>query len=303
MKKFIIVFLILILAATPVVFAACSRVSQTDMLSDPYIADNAEIFTYKIYHATDHGKDLVGEMTLTFRKVKAEDVVLQDPTAENNERTISAFSGTRLSMAYKMDGVYNSDEGFSEVLYANDYSPVYSYKHTSIGGTVKDMCVVYDTKYAYTYLYENGEKKKEAEVKVKNTTHFDNEMIYTIVRASNVSYSSYTMSFYSPNALTASLESISVSKVKEVGETGLAWVTPDENGESMLPCYLMSISIANTYAKSYSMYVSKNKINATFHKKGENDEDIEYEVSGVTKAIVKIEEGAYSYILDRIEIL
>lgn len=295
MKKFLIAFLILILAATPILFAACSRVSQTDMLSDPFVAENAEVFTYKMYHKDD----VVGTMTLTFRKVRGEDVVLPDPTAENNERTIASFSGTRLSMAYKMDGVYNDDEGFSELLYGNDYAPIYNYKHTSIGGTVKDMCVVYETKYAHTYLYENGEKKTEAEIKIKNTTYFDNEMIYTVVRASNVSSSSYTMSFYSPNALTAERESITVSKVQEVALNVPALVDPNaEEDKKTTAAYEFRISISNTFASSYFLYIAKNPITATFTK-----DDVEYTVTNVKKAIVVIKEGEYSYILDKIELL
>ena len=296
MKKLFLILCIVILAATPILFAACSRVSQTDMLSDPLIADNAEIYTYKIYHGTD----VIGEMTLTFKKAKTQDVVLPDPTAANNQKVISAFSGTQLSMAYKMDGVYGNDEGYSEVLYGNDYSPVYSYKHTSVGGTVRDMCVVYETKYAYTHLYENGVETKSAEVKVKNTAHFDNEMLYAIVRASGISQSSYTMSFYSPNALTATRESITVSKVQEAKLKIPALLTANESEEEEqgLSCYEFRIAIANTYAKTYSMFIAKDPITATFTK-----DDVEYTVSNVKKAIVTIQEGEYSYILDRIEVI
>ena len=299
MKKVLIVVLIAILAAMPIVFAACSRVSQTDMISDPYVADNSETFIYKMYYK----ENVIGSMTLTFKKLKAASVTLPDPTAENNERAFTSFSGTQLSMAYTVDGlidgVQTNDEGYSEVLYGNNYSPAYSYKHESIGDTVRDMCVVYETKYAYTYLYENGEEKNKAAVKVKNTTHFDNEMIYAVVRASRISSSSYTMSFSAPNARLCKLERISVSKVQEVKlKDVFDWAPKNEEGEAILSCYAMRVSISNSYASPYSMLITQNIESATFR----DDEDQPYTVENVHKVIVRIAEGDYLYLLDRIVI-
>lgn len=291
MKKIILIALILILAALPITVAACSRVSQSDMLTNPYVTEGSEIFTYKMYH----NDDCVGTMTLTFEKIAAADITLPDPAVESKTKLFNAFSGTHLTMAYALDGVFSEDSGYSEVLYDNAYAPIYSYKKEISSGKVRELVVRYDTKYAYTYRYEDGVIANSAELKIKNTTHFDNEMIYAVVRASGVSQSSYTLSFASPNALTSTLETITISKVSDATATIDALVsagTPDE--EKAIPCYTFQLSISNSYANRYAVSVAKNPLTVT-------NENIN--VSNVKKAILRIDEGEYHYILDKIEVI
>ena len=291
MKKIILIALILILAALPITVAACSRVSQSDMLTDPYVTGGSEIFTYKMFH----NDDCVGVMTLTFEKLTKADVTLPDPTVESKTKLFNAFSGTHLTMTYALDGVFSEDSGYSEVLYDNSYAPIYSYKKETASGKTRELVVRYETKYAYTYRYEDSVVTDSAELRIKNTTHFDNEMIYAVVRASGISQSSYTLSFASPNALTSTLETITISKVGDATATIDALVsTGTAEEEKAIPCYTFQLSISNSYANRYAISVAKNPLTIT-------NENIH--VSNVKKAILRIDEGEYHYVLDKIEVL
>jgi len=297
MKKFLIVLLILIVAALPVTVAACSNVSQSDMLTASYVCskDGYELYTYKMYHEVDGIKSVVGTMSLRFQPIYSANVTLPDPTSEEGERTVESFLGTRLTMTY--DTTFTDDHGISEVLYDGGFTPVYSYKRTQINNVVKEMAVVYGAKYANTYLYVDGEQTATSEQKIKGTTHFDNEMLYAVIRASGVSQSSYSFSFTSPNALTSTLETITVSKLSDVKENIPALVPSNATAEddTSKDCYLFRIAIANTYATALAVYVAKEPITLS------NDY---MNVTNVKKAIVKIQESdGYSYVLDGITIV
>ena len=299
MKKFFIVLLILIVAALPVAVAACSNVAQSDMLTSAYVCSTDgtgyELFTYKMYHEENGQKTVVGSMSLRFKPIYNTDVTLPDPTAESKERTVKLL-GTHLTMSYETTELFGNDKGTSEVLYDSGFTPIYSYKRTEIGGTKKEMVVDYGAKYANTYLFVNDVQADASEQKIKGTTHFDNEMLYAVIRASGVSQSSYSFSFASPNALTSTLETITVSKLSDVKENIPALVPTDatEETDTSKDCYLFRIAIANTYATALAVYVAKEPI--TLHNEYMN-------VTNVKKAILKIQESdGYSYILDGIEI-
>ena len=291
MKKILLFLLIIVVIAAPVTFAACSRVSQPDMLSHPYVcsADGYELFTYTMYEGTN----AVGTMTLRFKPLSNASVTIADPRITSNEKAFTSFSGTQISMAYQLDEI--GDHGSSEVLFDNNYRPVYSYKHTDIGGEVKDMVVSYDGDYAHTYLFRNGAIAETSEQDIDGTVCFDNEMLYAVIRASGIAQDSYTFSFVSPNALTATRETISVSKVADAEADIPALVAKDAAEDArMTPCYLFRVSIANTYANTYTMSVAKNPVTV----------DNDYmNVTGVKKVITLISEGTVTYKLVGIEIV
>ncbi|GEM_PF-2018572 len=306
MKKIVLVLLVLLLCFTPLVLTACSNVSQAQLLSTGYVCTQPggyELFSYDVYYKTD----VVGEMTLKFEPLTKASLTLPDITADSGEKNFDSFSGTHLTMRLTMDGVFNSDSIESHVLYSNDFTPLYSYKKTSIGGTEKIMEVTYSSKYAHTSLFVNGKEEATSRQKIKNATAFDNEMLYAIIRATKVDESSYSLSFVSPNALTSELDKISVSKISSVNakikalepkeeETAAAESENEESAEKeeyTTPAYLFRVSTGNRYASTYNMAISKNAI--TVHN------DV-MDVSNVKKVILKITEGDYSYLLKDIEI-
>jgi len=294
MKKALLIVLILLVAAAPIALTACSSVSQAQLLSTAYVCNvpgGYELFTYDVYYKTD----VVGEMTLKFQPLTGEAVSVPDRTAEGGEKSFSSFKGTLLSMDLQMDGVYNSDSITSKVLYTNAFTPVYSYKKTNIGGVTKEMQVSYSSKYARTKLFVNGAEEKSSRHKIKNATVFDNEMLYAIVRATKVDESSYSLSFSSPNALTATLDSLTVSRSSTANANIKALEPKDKTAEedASTPAYLFRISTGNRYADTYSMEIAKDPVTVN------NDY---MNVENVKKVILKIVEGDYSYVLKGITI-
>ena len=292
MKKFLLIALIAVIALTPLAVAACSRVSQQDMLTNPYVTEGSEVFSYKMYY----GNEAVGTMTMTFTKLTKADVTLPHPASESKEKSFTSFTGTQLSMAYKLNNVfstdevniYKDDEASSVVLYTDDYAPVYSYKKEKFNGVLTEKAVEYESKYAYTYLYENGAPAKTAEVKVKNTTHFDNEMIYAIIRASGISQTSYSFSFASPNANLGALETISISKMSDT-TINIPLLATAEKADT--DCALFRIAISNNYAPPFSINVAKDPVT------------LSESVKNVKKAILQINEEDCHYVLENIQVI
>ena len=99
MKKVLLAVLIIVLCASPMVFAACSNVSQRDLLTTGYVCsdDGYEYFSYDVYQKDGEQKTLVGEMTMKFEPKKAVDVTLPSATEEAGQKTFASFSlGRRL---------------------------------------------------------------------------------------------------------------------------------------------------------------------------------------------------------------
>ena len=288
MKKLCLLLLILVLAATPLLFAACSNVSQRDKLMPGYSCadDGYELFTYNVFSQ----EQIVGEMTMKFEPLTKKSVDL--PSAEGDKH-FDSVSGTLLSTDLAMQ---NGDTVTSRVLYDGNFTPIFSYKRTSVGGTVKEMQVRYEGKYLYAERFEAGSKVSSYREKLSG--YYDNEMLYALVRASSIGDSSYSLSFSVANALTGSTDSMSITKIGEVKESIKA-LEPREpqlaEGETSytVPCYSFRISTGNQYAGSYTMTVTKDRQTV------ENDT---LNIVNVKKIITTITEGDYKYILKDVEI-
>lgn len=290
MKKFLLIILILALCASPLLFAACSNVSQSSLLSFSYVCseDGYELFTYDVF------KDnaVVGAMTMKFEPLYDRSVTMVCLTEASGEKTFSGVTGTLLSVDLAMN---NGDTIKSRVLYDGNFAPIFSYKKTVISTDVKEMQVSYEGKYLYTKLYVNGEEGPSTEHKASGC--FDNEMLYALVRASAIGSSSYSFSFTSVNPLTAAPDTITISRASQVNESVKALeptVLPEGTETYTVPCYQFRISIDNAYAGSYTMNVAKE--NQTV----KNDT---LDINKVKKIIVSITEGDYLYKLSDVEIV
>ena len=196
MKKFLLIVLLLVFAATPLLFTACSNVSQRDKLMPGYSCsdDGYELFTYNVFHE----EAIVGEMTMKFEPLLKRTLSL--PSASGN-KDFTEVTGTLLSTDLAMT---NGDTITSRALYDGNFTPIYSYKRTSVGGEVKEMQVEYEGKYLYAKRFEKG--AEVSNYREKASGYFDNEMLYALVRASAVGDQSYSLAFSVANALTGATE-------------------------------------------------------------------------------------------------
>ena len=296
MKKVLLAVLILILCSVPVLFAACSNVSQRDLLTTGYVCNNDgyEYFAYDVYHKDGEGKQLVGTMTMKFEPKIAKNVTLPSATEESGEKTFNSFSGTLLSVDVTMD---NGDTILSRVIYASNLTPTYSYKKTVIGGITKEMQVSYEGKYLYAKRFENGAEVDSLRHKASGC--YDNESLYAIVRASAVGESSYSLSYTAVNALTMNADGMSISKAGAMDETidvlvPTDYTLPEGKEKYTTPTYVFTIHTDNQYASSYSMEITQKSVTV------KNDV---IDVKNVKKVITSITEGDYSYVLKDIKIV
>ena len=297
MKKVLLVILILTLCATPLLFAACSSVSQRDLLTTGYVCgkDGYELFTYDAYKADEEDKytELVGTMTMKFEPKTAASLELPSASEENGKKEIEGFTGTLLSTDLTM---LNGDTITSRVIYDSACVPTYSYKCTVIGGVKKEMQVSYEGKYLYADLYVDGELVSSVEHKASG--YYDNEALYAIVRASAIGESSYSMSLPCVNALTGTANTMSISREGEANNaiellTPTDPVIPEGQEKFTTPTYIFSVSTDNQYASPYYIEITK---------KAQNVVNDKINIKNVKKVITTIIEGEYKYSLTGVEI-
>ena len=295
MKKVLLTVLILALCAVPVLFTACSNVSQRDLLTTGYVCsdDGYEYFSYDVYQKDGEQKTLVGEMTMKFEPKKAVDVTLPSATEEAGQKTFASFSGTLLSIDVTMT---NGDSILSRVIYSSSCAPTFSYKKTVIGGVEKVMQVSYEGKYLYAKRFENG--KEAASLRYKAASCLDNESLYALVRASSVGNSSYSFSYKCVNPLTMNADGMTISRVGSSDETidvlvPTDYTLPEGKEKYTTPTYVFRIQTDNQYASSYTMEITQ---------KSQTVKNDKINVKNVKKIITSITEGDYVYVLKDVQI-
>ena len=296
MKKVVFAVLILVLCCTPLLFTACSNVSQRELLSTSYVCgdDGYELFTYDVYRLDDAGKYTVkvGEMTMKFERLNNKDAILPAVTTESGSVLYAGYVGARLTTHLEVEtgnAANPTDTIDSTVLYKSNCTPSFSYKHTVIGGVDKVMQVIYEEKYLYATRYENG--VEAASYKHKSSGCYDNETLYAIIRASVPDESSYSLSYTSFNPLTGNADGITISRGSLENEN-IPLLTPSvlpEGTETFTtPTYNFTIQTDNQYASSYSMELTEGSVTV------KNDK---IDVTNVKKVITQITEGDYRYVL------
>lgn len=300
MKKVLLVILILVLCAAPLVFTACSNVSQRDLLTMGYVCspDGYELFTYDMNYLEIVDDKVVsqkvGTMTMKFEPLNDETVTMNTATSEGT-KNFTVANGTLLTVS--MQRTDNGDSIFSQVLYEGSFAPVFSYKRTKIGDEVKTMQVSYEGKYLYTKLFVNGVETSSYRHKASGC--YDNEMLYALVRASDVSASSYSLSYTCVNPLTAHADGMTITKTA-TGEEEIKLFVPSDFTSTQevptykTPYYLFRISTDNQYAGYYEMKVAQ---------KSQTVDNGKIKIKNVKKIILSISEGHYEYLLSDVEIV
>lgn len=296
MKKILLIISVLLLAALPVAFAACSSISQQALLQIGYVCseNGEELYTYDVYHREGENKESlvkVGSMTMSYRLVKNKAVSLSDIESETGLRTFENVFGGRLTINVTLN---NGDSVFSDVVYkSSQVAPIYSYKKTVIGGEEKIMQVVYGNgKYLHARRYEKTSADAETFQKVSDYRYkkdgcYDNEQIYALVRASQIeSTSSFSISYSCVSPLAATVDTITISKGSAVAPLEEALALPED-----AKCYAVKISTGNSYASSYLLSI----VNA-------NTPEIRSTIKNAKKVIHTIVEDDYVYALKSIDI-
>ncbi len=259
MKKFVFIILILSLMVIPV-FTGCSQVSQLNKLQAPW--NDYEKFSYIVsYDGTN-----IGTMDMTFKRIK-------NTTVTINEDEFN-FEGSVCTMQLNItEGENAGDSISSEVAFNTDFSPIASYKTTFLKGVTTASFIKYNTGKNKGTLTLNGNSTT-----FKHTsTAYDNEMLYLLVRASDLKDSKYSMSFTSPNNLEGKLNKISVTKggtTEIITELGT------------INCNNFTISAEATYGEGVALVLSIAKSPILL---AENKDS--------AKVITKIIEGKYTYLL------
>jgi len=276
MKKVVtIISVIIIIAAFSLTaLAGCSNVSQLNKLEAPWL--DYEQFTYTLSETVGETVTDIGTLVITVRRLNSQAVTLNE---ENFENITGSYCTYELNVT---SGDNAGDNIRSDVLFKRDFTPIASYKVTDLSGTVNTSYIKYNTsknKSTLTYNGTQSEFKQSASV-------YDNEMLYLLVRASDVKDSKYTMSFSITDNVEGGARSITVSQGSE-----LTVNLPDYG---KVECRSFTLSAAATYGDnvSLSLLLASSPISIS---NGETTTDI-------VKPIIKIIEGAYSYTLTDISI-
>lgn len=204
MKKILLVLMVLVLTISFSCLVACSSLNQLNMLSMGWL--DYEKYTYNVYENNGEESTLIGSMDYIFERIDGKITV--------NEKEFDVTKAA--SVNYKLtitEGDFKGSTLEAIVVFDSNLYPIASYK--------KYDCS--DNTYSYTsfadysadgktgtYTYIDGEGKESSnEFKKSNT--YDNDSIYTLIRASVFDVDSYSLSMSVPDKATFNLRTVQVA--------------------------------------------------------------------------------------------
>ena len=286
MKKVILAIVALVMISiVGLSVVGCSNVNQINFIH--VVSRDNEQLTYTVqwveYDATT-GEETsctdIGEFVYTFKRLE-----------DYQNGTYNEVSYTLNGVEYKLssggvikseltitDGQYKGETMQAEVLFQNAFSPIASHKqYTAVGEDAETRSYTSDIDYtgkkiAFTI---NG----EASTSKKPNYTYDNESLYFLVRGSDLSQKSYSLSVAGVNNLEGGTRSVSVAKASDLVKT-----TVPLFGDEVLECYMVRLTAASTYGSgTYAdIYFLQT------YKVGNID---------VNKLPVRIDEGHVRYVL------
>lgn len=281
MKKILVVLVLIIVGMA--CMTGCSSVNQLNMLSIGWL--DYEQYTYNVYDNTGDEALLIGELVYTFKRVNEGEINGQN--FECNKGCLTTYSLTIT------DGKYEGSTLNSSILFDSLFVPVASYKEYSaeVDGQHNDE-ISYTVFADYTtgsktgtYVRNNEEGKEFTKLK-SSSYRYDNESIYTLIRASVFS-DSYSLSLYLLSNEDFSSQSVSIYKSSNDVEVK-SELSSIENPTLTCTCIGANMTAEKGNGTSRYIYYS--------------DESVSIDGKDVIKAMVKIEEDGYSYILKDIKV-
>ncbi len=276
MKKVLtLILIIIIIAALSITtLTGCSNVSQLNKLEAPW--QNYERYTYTLSETVGETLTPIGTLIMSVRRLNSENVTV------NNEEFTEVTGSYCTYLLNITSGANTGDSIGSSVLFKTDFTPIASYKTTHLSGIINTSYIKYYTSKNKSTLYYNG---VESEFKQSAST-YDNEMLYLLVRSSDVKDSKYTMSFSVTDNVEGETRSVTVSQGAE------STLTIPTYGEITCRSFTLSANAAYGDNASLSILVASSPLTIG---SGETQ-------SAIVKPIIRITEGAYSYSLTDISV-
>ncbi len=272
LKIALTVAIIVIMAA--IALAGCSQVSQLNKLQAPWA--NYERYTYELTKSDGTDTQVIGQLVMTVQRLINAAVAIN-----GDDYTVNGAYATMHLDINAGDGA--GDSISSQVVFNMDFTPVASYRQTVIDGVTNTSYVKYNTSKKKGTLIFNGEES----VFKQEASYYDNEMIYLLIRASDLAASSYSVSFAATNNIEGGSRNISATKTSDSVKLT---ITPFGEVE----CANFALTAAADYGDgtilALSIAKSPLKIN--------NDDNSPV----VVKPIMRIAEGAYTYTLKNISL-
>lgn len=288
MKKSILVIAILLvtITASATLFVACSSVNQVNMASMGWL--DYENYTYNVYETEGENKNLIGTMTYTYKRLDGE--------VEINGKTFTESNGAFVTMKLQIiDGAYQGSTMESMVLFNSTFNPKASYKKYDCSDNSLSYTTFIDystsgKKGSFTYTDGNG---NVTEKEFKKSANYDNDSLYTLIRASVFSTKNYGLSVMVSDKATCEKRSVSVGLISTEKK-----ITADyENAE--FTCTQIGTVLSST-GSTGSLDVA---LRSNTHYLYFSNTPIKIGGKDIVKPLIEIQEGKYSYVLKSISIV
>lgn len=276
MKKIILVMITLVLlVSTAGVFAACSNVNQLNMLSIGWL--DKESYTYDVVY----NEQVIGEMTYTFKRV-----LNGKESTPAGEYEISSGGYCEYSLNIT-GGEYAGSTIYSKVILSSTLTPIASYKKYDSSNDALDYEVTTDYRSKKGSILING---KEHTFK-KSASTFDNDSLYTVIRASVFSpeKNNYSLSMSVVSNDTAEVRTISVAKISAEADKK-SKLLDDKSKQIEFKCSTFRIAVPAKYGDGTFTYMSF------------ANDAYKFEGKSLIKLPVEIIEGDYTYVLKGINL-
>jgi len=258
MKK--ILTILIIVGILSVSLAGCSTPIESTISSAWKAYEN---YTYEV--KDDSG--IVGTLNYSSERFDNQTLTLGGTTYEN-------MSGTKIWYDLVINN--STDKVSAEVYYTTSpYRPFYSYKEILNKGISTVITAKYSgNDYKYTINIDGTEKSDE--LSVKKMTYYDNEMVYYIIRSTDLTSKNYSFTINVPSPQENKVQSRTVSRMSSEDEESIMGST--------IKCYKMQMSANEKITgSSYQLYYAVNPLTA--------------DGQSIVKPLVKFVEGEFTYTL------
>lgn len=277
MKKLLLVLMVLVLTISFSCLVACSSLNQLNMLSMGWL--DYEKYTYNVYEKDGESNTLIGSMDYIFERVDGKITI--------NEKEFDVTKSATVS--YKItvtEGEFKNSTLEAIVLFDSNLFPIASYKKYNCSDSTysyTSFADYSDSGKNGTYTYIDGDGK-ESSNNFKKTNTYDNDSLYTLIRASVFDVDSYSLTMSVPDKATFNLRTVQVAKYADTK------ITIDYS-EDEYACTKIATAMSSDIDTSptHVLYYATSPIKV--------------DGKDIVKPLIKIEEGNYHYVLKDISIV